>query len=388
MATNVKHSLPLNKEWIDSQALKIVKALQERNHTTYLVGGCVRDLLLELTPKDWDIATSALPSEINKIIRPSYIIGRRFKLVLVKRYGQQYEISTFRANAQDNNDDDVTGPIMDDNTFGSPEEDALRRDFTINSFFYDPVKCELHDYTGGLSDIEQRVVRMIGDPHIRIQEDPLRMLRALRFAHKANFQIEGSLRSAICELAEQLDLSVLPRKREELLKFLRLPTATNLIWECHDLNLLKYLSPSLNHILENDDSDLFHMKLSHGIESVSDMENPNELFAVLLFSMLSAKIPNFSEKLEVTEQEQESLTLTMKNELGMYRLEQDLFFQTLSFIRQLQEISDPKRIRDRYRQHLVKNNSMATALTLCSAYKLLPGPHLYYWANEYFKSHK
>lgn len=390
MAANVKHSLPLNKEWIDSQALKIVKSLQEKNHITYLVGGCVRDLLLKLPPKDWDIATSALPNQINRIIRPSYIIGRRFQLVLVKRYGQQYEISTFRANAQakvdDDDDDETTGPITDDNTFGTPEEDAKRRDFTINSFFYDPVKCELFDYTGGLQDIEQRVVRMIGTPHVRIQEDPLRMLRALRFAHKANFQIEEELRGAICELAEQLDLSVLPRKREELLKFLRLPTAGNLLWECRDLNLLKYLSPSLDHILENDDGDLFQLKLNHGLESVSDMNSPNELFAVLLFSMLSAKIPGFSERLKVSQEQQESLSLTMKNELGMYRVEQDLFFQTLSFIRQLQEIKDPSRIRDRYKHHLVKNNSMAAALTLCSAYKLLSGPHLYYWANEYFKA--
>ena len=263
MADNVTHSLPLNKQWIDSHAFKLVKALQDHNHTTYLVGGCVRDLLLGLPPKDFDIATSALPNQVNKIIRPSYIIGRRFQLVLVKRYGQQYEISTFRANTQEQeNDDEVTGPIMDDNTFGDPEQDAKRRDFTINSFFYDPVKCELIDYTNGLSDIEQRVVRMIGDPHVRIQEDPLRMLRALRFAHKANFQIEESLRNAIFELADQLPLSVLPRRREEMLNFLRLPTANSLIWECHDLNLLQHLCPTLNHILEKHDSDIFEMKLN------------------------------------------------------------------------------------------------------------------------------
>ncbi|MCJ8277589.1 MAG: poly(A) polymerase [Bdellovibrionales bacterium] len=382
------HSLPLNKQWIDSHAFKLVKALQDHNHTTYLVGGCVRDLLLGLPPKDFDIATSALPNQVNKIIRPSYIIGRRFQLVLVKRYGQQYEISTFRANTQEQeNDDEVTGPIMDDNTFGDPEQDAKRRDFTINSFFYDPVKCELIDYTNGLSDIEQRVVRMIGDPHVRIQEDPLRMLRALRFAHKANFQIEESLRNAIFELADQLPLSVLPRRREEMLKFLRLPTANSLIWECHDLTLLQHLCPTLNHILEKHDSDIFEMKLNCGLEAVSDMYNPNELFAVLLFAMISAKIPSFGETLELKDHQIEALMVMMKNELGMYRVEQDLFFQTLSFIKQLQEIDNPERIRDRYRNHLVKNNSMAAALTLCSAHKLIPGPHLYYWANEYFKAH-
>src|SRR5690606_27166607 len=135
-------------------------------------------------------------------------------------------------------------------------------------------------------------------------------------------------------------------------------TASSLIWECFDLNLLKYLSPSLHHILEHDDSDSFHHHLTRGLEAVSDMDNPNELFAILLFSMLAAKIPNFGELLQLKEKQKESLTLTMKNELGMYRVEQDLFFQTLSFIHQLQEIDSPQRIRERYRNHLVKNNSM------------------------------
>ena len=380
----MKHSLPLNKDWIDSQALKLVKKLQSHNHTTYLVGGCVRDLLIGLPPKDWDISTSALPEEVNKVIRPSYIIGRRFKLVLVKRYGQQYEISTFRGQAIQEEGDD--GPITNDNTFGTPEEDAKRRDFTINSFFYDPIKCELFDYCDGLADIEARVVRMIGEPKVRIQEDPLRMLRAIRFAHKSNFIIEESLRGAIYQLAEQLQLTVLPRKREELLKFLRLKTASSLLWECHDLNLLKYLSPTLDDTLINQDSDLFTLKLNRGLECVSDMSNPNELFAVLLFSMISAKYKSFSETLRLKNHQIESLCETLKNEWGMFRNEQELFFQTLSFIRQLQEIKDVSKLRERYKAHLLKSNSMVTALTLCSAYQLLSEPDLYYWASQYWKA--
>lgn len=382
----MKHSLPLNKEWIDSQALKLVKKLQANNHTTYLVGGCVRDLLVGLPPKDWDIATSALPEEVNKCIRPSYIIGRRFKLVLVKRYGEQYEISTFRALAKQI-EEDHDGPITDDNTFGTPEEDAKRRDFTINSFFYDPVQCELIDYCDGLKDIEKRMIRMIGDPITRIQEDPLRMLRAIRFAHKTNFTIEANLRQAIHDLAEQLDLSVLPRKREELLKFLRLSTASTLIWECKDLNLLKYLSPTLDHALADDGADRFTTNLNRGIECVSDMSNPNELFSVLLYALISAKKPEFSQNLKLSKKELESLGLTMKNEFGMFRNEQDLFLHTLEFIRQLQEIKNRKKMRDRYKVHLLKSNSMATALTLSSAYKLLPEHDLYFWASEYWKLH-
>lgn len=380
----MKHRLPLNQEWIDPQALKLVKKLQQNNHTTYLVGGCVRDLLIGLPPKDFDIATSALPKEINKIIRPSHIIGRRFQLVLVKRYGEQYEISTFRANAS-NDDEALDGPITDDNTFGDPEQDAKRRDFTINSFFYDPVEGELIDYCGGLDDIEKRIVRMIGDPAQRIQEDPLRMLRAIRFAHKANFIIEPNLRDAIYQLAEQLTLSVLPRRREELLKFLRLKTASNLFWEMHDLNLLKHLSPTLNHLLSEGDGDLFIMYLNQGLAAISDTDNPNELFTVLLFAMIAAKSPQFYENLKLTIKEQDSLTLTMKDEFGMFRNEQELFFQTLSSVRQLQEIKDVNKVRERYRNHLVKSHSISTALTLAHGYKLLSEPDALYWTDLYWK---
>ncbi len=380
----MKHSLPLNEEWIDPQALKLVKKLQSHNHTTYLVGGCVRDLLIGLPPKDFDISTSATPEQVNKIIRPSYVIGRRFKLVLVKRYGEQYEISTFRGQAE--NEEDEDGPIMDDNTFGSEEEDARRRDFTINSFFYDPIKFELIDYCNGLQDIEQRVVRMIGDPITRIQEDPLRMLRAVRFAHKSNFEIEESLRDAICKLADQLPLSVLPRRREELLKFLRLDTASGLLWECQDLNLLEHLSPTLDDVMKNHDADLFTSYLNQGLESVADMSNPNELFSVLLFSMISAKHPDFCDSLTLSKNQIESLSEILKNEWGMFRNEQDLFFQTLDFIKNLQEIGDLRKLRQRYKVHLLKSNSMVTALTLCSAYKLLPEPELYFWATEFWKN--
>ena len=333
--------------------------------------------------KDFDISTSATPEVVNKIIRPSHVIGRRFQLVLVKRYGEQYEISTFRGQAETEDGDD--GPIWDDNTFGSPEEDAKRRDFTINSFFYDPVKFELFDYCKGLEDIEKRVVRMIGDPTTRIQEDPLRMLRAIRFAHKSNFTIESSLREAIHDMAEQLELVVLPRKREELLKFLRLKTASNLLWECQDLNLLKHLSPTLDDVMTNEDGDLFNSYLTQGLEYVSDKANPNELFSVLLFSMISAKHPDFCNTLSLKKRQIDSLCEILKTEWGMFRNEQELFFQTLSFIQNLQEIPNLKKMRDRYKTHLLKSNSMVTALTLCSAYNLLPESEIHFWTREFWK---
>ncbi len=379
----VKHKLPLNQEWIDPQALKLVKKLQSHNHTTYLVGGCVRDLLIGLPPKDFDIATSALPKEVNKIIRPSYIIGRRFKLVLVKRYGEQYEISTFRTQSDD--EDEEGSLITDDNTFGTSEDDARRRDFTINSFFYDPVEQELIDYCGGLKDIEKRVVRMIGDPEIRIQEDPLRMLRAIRFAYKSQFSIEPTLREAIFNLADQIQLTVLPRKREELLKFLRLDSAAQILWECHDLNLLKHLSPTLDEALNGENADLFISNLNKGLNKVTDDSNSHELFAVLLFSLINSRYPDFCEKLDMSKNQKESLSHILREEWGMFRNEQDLFFQSLRFIQQLRDIKSVKKLRNRYIAHLSKSNSMPIALTLSIAYKLLPENEIYYWLGQYWK---
>ena len=379
---SVKHSLTLNKKRIDPQAVKLVKKLQSHNHRAYLVGGCVRDLLLDLIPKDFDIATEARPRQINRIIHPSYIIGRRFKLVLVKRFGKQYEISTFRTQSPRN--EEKEGPITNDNTFGTAQEDAKRRDFTINALFYDPIQWELIDYCHGLKDIKDRVIRMIGDPMVRIQEDPLRMLRALRFAHKTNFVVEESLRQAICQSAQQLELSALPRKREELLKFLRLKTAPHLLWECHDLNLLKYLSPSLDEILSKDEAELFMTNLNRGLECISNMEDPSELFSVILFSLLCSHLPSFCGNLVISYSQKKSLELTMKHELGMYRNEQDMFFQSLEFIRELQSIQSTENLRSRHKTHLLKNQSMVIALTLCTAYQLLPEPDLYFWIREYW----
>ena len=378
----MKYQRKLDKKQIDPHAVKLVGKLQNCHHTAYLVGGCVRDLLLGLIPKDFDIVTSAFPRQVNRLIRPSYIIGRRFKLVLVPHFGKQYEISTFRGKSL--NEDKFEGPIKNDNTFGTAVEDARRRDFSINSFFYDPVKYELIDYCGGLKDIEDGLIRMIGDPVIRIQEDPLRMLRALRFAHKTNFAIEESLREAIRDLASQLKLSVLPRRREELLKFLRLKTATRLLIECHDLDLLKYVSLGIDGVFLKNNSELFVQNLNRGLECVSNSENPNELFTVLLFSLLCSEISDFCEKLTITDAEKGVLENIMKNELGMHRNEQDLFFQSLEFIRELQKITDMKKIEDRYKRKLLKNPCLVSSLTLCTAYQLLPEPDLYFWVREYW----
>src|SRR5580692_1341070 len=170
---NVTSKPHLHQDWVDPHAVGIVRALQKRDYTTYLVGGCVRDLLLGIHPKDFDIATNARPDEVKRIIHRAYVIGKRFRLVLVRRDEMQFEVATFRREVgEDEQREDLPAG---DNVFGTAEEDAKRRDFTINALFYDPIADQLIDFAEGLPDLENRWIRMIGEPTKRLLEDPIRI---------------------------------------------------------------------------------------------------------------------------------------------------------------------------------------------------------------------
>jgi poly(A) polymerase len=183
---------------IDPDAANVVRRLKDSGHAAYLVGGCVRDLLLGLKPKDFDVVTSATPQEIKRRFHNSRIIGRRFRLAHVFFGPKIIETSTFRANPREMEDDDNDGAapesgdllIRRDNVFGTPEQDARRRDFTINGLFYDIETKQVIDHVQGLPDLETRLVRTIGDPDIRFREDPIRILRAVKFAARCNLTIE------------------------------------------------------------------------------------------------------------------------------------------------------------------------------------------------------
>ena len=184
---------------IDSDAAKVVQRLRRYDHKAYLVGGCVRDLLLGRKPKDFDVVTSATPQEIKRLFRNCRIIGRRFRLAHVFFGPKVIETSTFRANPREVEEDEADGGteaesgdllIRRDNVFGSPEEDARRRDFTINGLFYDLESGQVIDHVSGLADLEARLVRTIGDPDIRLREDPVRILRAVKFAARCELTIE------------------------------------------------------------------------------------------------------------------------------------------------------------------------------------------------------
>jgi poly(A) polymerase len=199
---------------IPDDARKIVHRLTRFGHRAYLVGGCVRDLLAGLSPKDFDIATSATPREIKRLFRNSRIIGRRFRLVHIRFGDRILEVATFRAPPLATDEDDPY--IHRDNVFGTEEQDAERRDFTINGLFYDCEKERVVDYVGGVADLEAHALRMIGDAELRLREDPVRILRAARFAAKLALTFPPDLLEAARRHSGDLVKAAPPRVLEEL----------------------------------------------------------------------------------------------------------------------------------------------------------------------------
>ena len=242
-------------EKLDPDALKVVNRLLQYGHQAYLVGGCVRDLLVGRTPKDFDVATSAVPSEVRGIFRNCRLIGRRFRLAHVYfKGGKIVEVSTFRANpteleeagepAEGEEKDDLL--ISDDNVFGTAEQDARRRDFTINGLFYDVAGGRVIDFVGGLRDLRLREVRTIGDPEVRLREDPVRILRAVRFACRLEFDIESRTYAAMEGAVEDLPRCAPPRLLEDTFRILRGGVSACGLHLLSALDALRYLLPPVD----------------------------------------------------------------------------------------------------------------------------------------------
>lgn len=229
---------------IDRDALDVVRRLRRAGFRAYLVGGCVRDLRLGMTPKDFDVATDARPEEIRSVFRNSRIIGRRFRLAHVYfRGGKIIETSTFRANLPNEPDSDLL--IRQDNVFGTEEEDALRRDFTVNALFYDVETGRIIDHVGGRADLESRTLRMIGDPEIRLREDPVRIIRAVRLAAKGGLAIEPVLLESMQRHRQEIFRCSKPRLLEETFKLLRGGQAERSIRLGHECGVLDVIFPEL-----------------------------------------------------------------------------------------------------------------------------------------------
>jgi poly(A) polymerase len=232
---------------IDEDALKVVRRLHHFGYEAYLVGGCVRDLLLGRKPKDFDVSTSAEPNQIRQMFRNCRLIGRRFRLAHVYFHGGKVvETSTFRANPLDEMDDlpkDLL--ISQDNVFGTSQEDARRRDFTVNALFYDPQTGKVVDHVGGRADLDAHVIRTIGDPDVRLREDPVRILRAVKFAARLGFSIDPATRDAMARHAGEIARCAAPRVLEEIYRLLACGSARPAFALLMDLNILPILLPEI-----------------------------------------------------------------------------------------------------------------------------------------------
>ena len=252
-----EHSL--SRKDVDPDALKVLYRLRQYDHVAYLVGGSVRDLLLGRRPKDFDIGTSAHPYQVKKLFRNCWIIGRRFRLAHVKFGTKTIEVATFRRQVEPGEEvvqDGVPAPdpttpggallVHHDNTFGTPEEDAFRRDFTINALFYDIATFSVIDYVGGLDDLRAGIVRSIGDPEVRFVEDPVRMLRAAAMAARLDFTIDPPILDAIRALRHEIARAAPPRMLEEYYKILRSGAAEKTFRMLARLGLLEPISAELH----------------------------------------------------------------------------------------------------------------------------------------------
>jgi poly(A) polymerase len=235
---------PISRKIIDPDALKVLYRLHQHGFIAYLVGGCVRDLLLGKTPKDFDVATDAHPRQIREIFRNSRLIGRRFRLAHVYFSGGKYiEVSTFRRHSEFEEADPEAHPHSD-NTFGTPAEDAWRRDITINGIFYDIGDFSLVDYVGGLEDLRNGIVRSIGDPDEKFVQDPVRMIRVIRHAARTGFRIEENTYRSLLTHVEKLRLCSPARVRDEFLRELREGSAKESMRLMIETGMLFVLFPS------------------------------------------------------------------------------------------------------------------------------------------------
>ena len=189
----------ISPDKIDQHAFYVIQKLREAGHKAYLVGGGVRDLLLSQSPKDFDVSTSAKPEEIRSLFRNAILIGRRFRLAHVRFGKKVIEVATFRAG-----ETGTAELIVRDNVWGTEEEDVLRRDFTINGLFYNPESGEVIDYVGGYPDLEKRILRTIGEPEVRFSQDPVRMIRLLKFCARFNFEIERPTFEALLNCKKEI----------------------------------------------------------------------------------------------------------------------------------------------------------------------------------------
>ena len=295
-----KHGI--DRRYVSRHAIKVCEVLQHEGYQAYIVGGAVRDLIVGLEPKDFDVATNATPEQVRPLFRRARIIGRRFQLVHVV-FGQEIiETSTFRAPASESQATDENGRILRDNEFGTHAQDAARRDFTINALYYDPTTEDVIDYHQGVVDLKHRVVRMIGDPRTRYREDPVRMLRAVRFAVKLNGKIDPASEEPLQSMAGLIENVPASRLFDEMLKLLTCGHAMDCLQRLRQDGLHQGMLPLLDVVLEQPSGAAFIElaldRTDHRVRAGKTV-SPSFLFAALLWRQVELRWQQLQKQGEV-----------------------------------------------------------------------------------------
>jgi len=304
----------ISRDNIDDYALKVLYRLHKAGYRAMLVGGGVRDLLLGHAPKDFDVATDAHPEEVKKLFSNSRIIGRRFRLAHVFFGREIIEVATFRASQDEAHDDrehDNSGRILRDNVYGQIEDDVWRRDFTVNALYYDISDFSIIDYTSAMDDVKNKVIRLIGDPDTRYREDPVRMLRAIRFAAKLGFTIHPNSEQPIYQLGHLLADIPPARLFDEVLKLFHSGQGVVCLQLLRKYDLLKYLFKQTDDMLKQNNSS-FETFIHLSLESTDTRINQDKPVtpAFLFAAMLWGPVDALSEKLK---QAGESGSIAMQN---------------------------------------------------------------------------
>ena len=282
----------INPELVSSNAVRVTQTLQEAGFKAFIVGGAVRDLLLSVKPKDFDIATDATPEQVKRLFRRAFLIGRRFQIVHVM-FGQDLlEVTTFRGSSSDGSPKDEHGRVLRDNVFGAQHEDAIRRDFTINAMYYDPATQTVLDYHGGMTDMRNKTLRIIGVPEARYREDPVRLLRVVRFAAKLSFSIAPETGAPIAVMAPLINNVPAARVFDEMLKLLMSGHALACLQQLRKQGLHHGLLPLLDVVMEQPLGEKFvRLALASTDQRVLQGKpvSPGFLFASLLWHQVLEK---------------------------------------------------------------------------------------------------
>lgn len=379
--------LKSSKSLIDPQAIQILRRLKESGFQAYLVGGGVRDLLVHLKPKDFDIATNANPNEVRKKVPYAFIIGRRFKLVHARRGDQIYEIATFRRAASaeelENVADDENKAFTEENFFGNIEEDSFRRDFTVNSLFYDPIDEVIVDHCKGLEDIQSMTLRMIGSPEQRLIEDPIRILRAIRLSQKLNFTIEPSLRHAILHLKDELKRSAAPRRREEWIKFFKLANVESALMELFDLGVFETVLPTFHQLFQDEQKREDFLSSVRRIKfSGFDLSDNTELFSAIMHAFLQAENPT---GFDIGKAVQDERFNNFCKEIGVFKAEFGTYEQAAHFVSSLKKRDSYLKKGERRQKSVIFHPTFLLSLKLGHFIHSLSASEFVFWCDQHDK---